>query len=238
MLLLLEFFVRRPLLVNVLMIVFFIGGFMAMRSLSYNTFPPVDTGLISVTTNHPGASAEDVELSITIPLEREFLHLPGVDKVLSNSVEGQSTIMVHGYVNDDIERYDELEVEIYNAIDRARTELPANLPGNPIVARPENNENKPLVQILVVGSVPEQTLREISRRVRLELRSLEGVSGVGREGYRNREVRIMLDDVKLRRLGISHDQVMQAINNRNVRDSGGSVESAVCEQDILTICKF
>ncbi len=96
MLLLLEFFVRRPLLVNVLMIVFFIGGFMAMRSLSYNTFPPVDTGLISVTTNHPGASAEDVELSVTIPLEREFLHLPGVDKVLSNSVEGQSTIMVHG----------------------------------------------------------------------------------------------------------------------------------------------
>jgi multidrug efflux pump subunit AcrB len=234
----LAFFVRRPLLVNVLMVVFFIGGIVAMGTLPYNTFPTADSGLISITTNYPGASAEDVELSVTLPLEREFLHIDGVDKVISNSVEGQSTIMVIGYPNDTVERYDEVEVEIYNAIDRARSELPTGLAGNPVVARPENTKNMPLAQVLVVGSVPEQTLREISRRVRLELRSLEGVSGVGREGYRDREVKIMLDDVKLRRLGISHDDVMNAINARNVRDSGGSVESAVGEQDILTIGKF
>ena len=235
---LLEFFIRRPLLVNVMMAMFFLCGIMGLYSLNYNAFPPVDSGLISVVTTQPGASAEDIELSITVPLEREFLHIDGVEKVVSNSIEGQSTIMIMGYKSDSIERYDEVEVEIYNAIDRARAKLPANLKGNPIVSRPENFRNRPLAQILVTGSVPEQTLREISRRARLELRNLEGVSGVGREGYRDREVRILLDDVKLRRLGISHDQVTQAINSRNVRDSGGSVESAAGEQDILTIGKF
>ena len=129
----LAFFVRRPLLVNVLMIVFFIGGIVAMGTLPYNTFPSADSGLISITTNYPGASAEDVELSVTIPLEREFLHIDGVDKVISNSVEGQSTIMVIGYPNDTVDRYDEVEVEIYNAIDRARSELPAGPAGNPVV---------------------------------------------------------------------------------------------------------
>jgi multidrug efflux pump subunit AcrB len=235
---LLEFFIRRPLLVNVMMVMCFIGGGMALTSLPYNTFPPVDTGLISVVTQNPGASAEDIELSITVPLEQEFLHVDGVHRVESNSIEGRSTIMVKANVNDSMERYDEVEIEIYNAIDRARSKLPAMLQGNPVVTRPESHKNVPLAQLLVVGSVPEETLRKISRRVRLELRSIDGVSGVVREAYRDREVRILLDDVKLRRLGISHDQVKAAINSRNVRDSGGSVESAAGEQDILTIGKF
>jgi multidrug efflux pump subunit AcrB len=64
---LLEFFIRRPLLVNVMMAMFFLGGIMGMKSLPYNTFPPVDSGLISVVTHQPGASAEDIELSITVP---------------------------------------------------------------------------------------------------------------------------------------------------------------------------
>jgi multidrug efflux pump subunit AcrB len=234
----LAFFIRRPMLVNVVMVLFFVTGAMALTSLSYNAFPPADTGLISVTTNHPGASAEDVELNITVPLEREFLHIDGVEKVVSNSIEGQSTIMVMGFKNDPLERYDKIEVEVYNAIDRVRAGLPPELPGNPVVERPESTRNSPLAQVLVVGSVPEETLREISRRVRLELRNIVGVSGVDREGYRDREVRILLDDAKLRRLGISHDQVTRAINARNVRDSGGSVESAAGEQDILTIGKF
>jgi multidrug efflux pump subunit AcrB len=235
---LLEFFIRRPLLVNITMLLVVLTGFMGLSSLSYNTFPPVDSGLISVTTNKPGASAEDIELSITTPLEREFLHLDGVEKVVSNSIEGQSTIMVMGFKNDSIERYAEVETEVYNAIDRARGNLPADLQANPVVNRPDNNKNSPVVSLLVVGSVPEETLREISRQVRLEVRGIDGVAAVGLDGYRNREVRILLDDVKLRQLGISHDQVMQAINSRNVRDSGGSVESAAGEQDILTIGKF
>ena len=235
---LLEFFIRRPMLVNMSMAMFVLTGVMGLGVLSYNSFPPVDTGLIAVTTNMPGASAEDVELSITTPLEREFMHIDGVDKVVSNSIEGQSTIMVMAFKNDPIERYDEVETEVYNAIDRARGALPADLQANPVVSRPDNTWNSPVVQVLVVGSVPEQTLREISRQVRLEMRGIQGVSAVAREGYRSREVRILLDDVKLRRLGISHDQVTRAINARNVRDSGGSLESAAGEQDILTIGKF
>ncbi|MFT5484296.1 MAG: multidrug efflux pump subunit AcrB, partial [Halieaceae bacterium] len=96
----------------------------------------------------------------------------------------------------------------------------------------------PLAQVLVVGSVPEQTLREVARRMRLEFRGIKGVSGVLLEGYRDREVKILLDDAKLRRLGISHEQVKQAIKARNVRDSGGALDSAAGEQDILTIGKF
>jgi multidrug efflux pump subunit AcrB len=188
----LEFFVRRPLLVNVLMVMAFITGIMALTSLRFNTFPEVDTGLISIVTNNPGASAEDIELSITVPLEQEFLHIDGVEKMVSNSTEGQSTIMVRGNASDSLERYDLLESEIYNAVDRARAKLPSDLQTNPLISRPEKNVNTPLAQVLVVGSVPEETLRSITRNVRLELRNLAGVAGVSLRGYREREVRILL----------------------------------------------
>ena len=57
----LAFFIHRPMLVNIMMIMVVLTGMMGLSTLSYNSFPPVDSGLISVTTNHPGASAEDIE---------------------------------------------------------------------------------------------------------------------------------------------------------------------------------
>lgn len=234
----LEFFIRRPLLVNVISVMFFLTGAIAISSLPFNAFPEVDTGLISVVTRNPGSSAEDIELSITVPLEQEFLQIDGVDKVKSNSIEGQSTIMVMGDPSAPMKSYDDLEVEVYNAIDRAMDKLPGELHSKPIVTRPENFQNAPLIQVLITGTVPEETLRNMARRLRLELRNLRGVSGVEYEGYRQREVRILLDDAKLQRLGISPDQVAQAINSRKVRDTGGSLISAAIEQDILTIGKF
>jgi multidrug efflux pump subunit AcrB len=235
---LLRFFVQRPLLVNVVVVFFFISGGVALISLPYNNFPPVDTGTLSVTTYHPGASAEDIELNITTPLEREFLHIDGVDRVLSTSMEGQSTIQIIANPDDPVWRYDDVEAELYNAIDRAKGQLPANLQGNPVVERPENVANSPVAQVLITGNVPESTLRALTRQIRLEIRNLEGISGVQLEGYREREVHIYLDRVRMHHLGISHEMVAAAIASRNVRMSGGSMSSAAGEQDILTIGKF
>ena len=234
----LRFFISRPLLVNMLVVLFFICGAMALTTLPYNNFPPADTGIISVKTFHPGASAEDIELNITTPLERQFLHIDGVERVYSSSMEGQSTIQIVANPDDPVERYDDVEKEVYNAIDRARGQLPENLQGNPIVERPENVKNSPLAQVLITGSVPEDTLRSLTRQVRLEIRNLKGISGVQLEGYREREMRIQLDDVKMQQLGISTQAVADAIKSRNVRDTGGSMDSAAGEQDILTIGKF
>ena len=195
---LLRFFIRRPLLVNMLVVFFFICGAMALTSLPYNNFPPADTGIISVTTYQPGASAEDIELNVTTPLERQFLHIDGVDRVYSSSMEGQSTIQIVSNPDDPVWRYDDVEEEVYNAIDRARAELPDGIRGNPAVARPENVSNSPLAQVLITGTVPESTLRALTRQVSLDIRNLEGVSGVVLEGYRQREMHILLDHVRMR----------------------------------------
>ncbi len=232
---LIAYFVRRPLLVNLLTILFIVAGVMALRTLQYNSYPPADTGVIVVSTAYPGASAEDVELSVTVPLEQELLHVDGVDKVVSSSMEGISNILVHGYPDDSIDKYDEVEADLQNAIDRAMGSLPDNLPQ---IKRPESTKRIPLMQVLVSGSVPEETLRRIAKTLQLDIRGIEGVSGVSKEGYRDREVKVMLDEARIRQLGLSYDQVINAVLKRNVRDAGGSLESFAGQQDILTIGKF
>ena len=88
------FFVRRPLLVNLLMIFSLVAGLAATSFMNFQSFPKVDLGIVNVTTVSPGDSSEDVELSITVPLEEEILKVDGVDKLLSSSMEGLSVLTV------------------------------------------------------------------------------------------------------------------------------------------------
>ena len=67
------FFVHRPLLVRLIMIFILIAGALALRFQTYEMFPTIDLGIVTVTTFRPGSSPEDVELSLTVPLEDELL---------------------------------------------------------------------------------------------------------------------------------------------------------------------
>ena len=73
------FFVRRPLLVNIIMVFILIAGALALRFQTYEMFPTIDLGIVTVTTFRPGSSPEDVELSLTVPLEKEILQVDGLE---------------------------------------------------------------------------------------------------------------------------------------------------------------
>lgn len=74
------FFIRRPLIVRLIIFFVFISGFFALRYQTYEMFPTIDLGLVTVTTFRPGSSPEDIELSITIPLEKELLEVDRIKK--------------------------------------------------------------------------------------------------------------------------------------------------------------
>ncbi len=229
------FFVRRPLLVNLLMVFAVVAGLAATSFMNFQSFPEVDLGIASVTTYRPGASSEDVELSITVPLEEEILAVDGIDKLLSASMEGLSVITVR--LNPDAEDPDEILADVQKAVDRAASELPADLPRKPLVEELSSTQ-VPVMEIHVSGEVSEEALRRTARQLEDSLREVAGVAGVEKIGYRQREVRILLDPDRLQRLGVSYAEVESAIRRRNVRDSGGSLESFVAEKKVLVVGQF
>ncbi len=234
---LIGFFAQRPLLVNLLLIMIFLGGYVVARSQVYSSYPSLDTGVFIVTTPWPGSGAEDVELALTVPLEEEVLKIEGIDSLRSASMEGQSSVMVKSNPDNTRAQNRVFRDDLQKAIDRAYQRMPAEVPEKPDLYA-EDPDRTPVMEILISGAVDEDVLRKTARGLQVDLRRVKGVAGSDRVGYRRKEVKLLLNPQRLQQLGMDYDEITAAIRARNVRDSGGSLESATSERDIVTVGQF
>ena len=232
---LITFWVTRPLLVNLVTFFIVFAGLVTLQSIKYEVMPHIDLGIVNITTLQPGAGPEDIELSISVPLEEEILKVDGLKKIYSASMEGISvlTVRLDPEVNDKTQTL----ADIQKAVDRASARLPQDLLEKPLIEE-MSSLKFPVMELHLVGQVPEEILRREARKLADSLSEIEGISGVDKMGYRRREVRIELDPARLQQLGISFTAIKQAIQARNVRDSAGSLESFLAEKKVLTIGQF
>ncbi|WP_372748826.1 efflux RND transporter permease subunit [Litorivivens sp.] len=234
---LITFFASRPLLVNLILVMLFLSGFVSLRGMVVSSYPALDTGIFYITTVWPGAAATDVELSVTVPLEEEILEIEGLDKLRSASMEGQSSLLVQASPDHSREQNRRFREDLQRAIDRAYPRMPDEVFEKPLLAA-EDPDRTPIMEILVRGDVDEDVLRRTARRLQVQLRQVEGVAGSDRRGYRRKEVRILLNPQRLQQLGIDAAEISRAIAARNVRDSGGALESTTSERDVVTVGQF
>ena len=223
-----RWFVDRPLVVTMIMVMVFAMGFLTIADMRYEYNPAVDMGVVNITTIKAGAGPEEIELAITLPLEEELLEVEGVKKVYSNSMENLSVITVS--LDLDAAEKQEIMRNIQQAVDRAFARLPQDLPEKPRIEELSTLVT-PVMEVHITGDVPEALLRDVARNVADGLREVEGIASVEKRGYRRPEVRIMLNSAKLAKLGISHNEIITAIRARNKRDSGGAVDSFMTEKE-------
>ena len=88
-----EFSVRNSVLVNLLMGAIIIIGLVFALVLPLELFPSIKLEIVTVETVFPGASAEDVEKLVTIPIEEEIKNTSGIKVLRSNSSEGLSVLL-------------------------------------------------------------------------------------------------------------------------------------------------
>lgn len=231
------FFLDRPMIVNLVMLMILLAGLNMIRTSAIQSSSDVEFGVFTVTTVRAGASAEKMELSVTVPIEEELLEVENVKRVISNSMEGLSLIQLNADSKATPEQLDKIEADIQKAIDRASGRLPKDILEKPMLKAVKGSDRS-LLTLLISGSSSEQVQRKIVRSLQSRLREVRGVAAVDRSGYRDREVRIMLDPEKMARMAVTFDEVSNAIRSRNVTETGGSLESFVGEQDVLAIGEF
>jgi multidrug efflux pump subunit AcrB len=232
---LVSFFVDRPALVNLLMVLVFVAGGTTIEGLHYEYNPKVDLGTVNITTMQAGSGPEETELAITLPLEEELLKVEGLKKIVSRSMEGLSLISVRL----DIDAGDQRKIlnDIQKAVDRAVGRLPADLIEKPRLQHVSTLVT-PVAEVHVVGDVSEGLLRSVARKVEDGLREVRGIASVEKVGYRRPEVHIQLQQDKQVALGIPLGEVVAAIKQRNIRDSGGSLDSFVAAKKVVTVGQF
>lgn len=231
------FFVERPLIVNMIMVMIFMGGLHTLRTAKVQGSPDIEFGNFIISTVRAGASAEKMELSVTVPLEEELLKVENIKRVLSNSMESLSLIQVDADSDADSEQLAKMEAELQKAIDRAMVRLPADILEKPVLDA-STGSDRSIVTLVVSGDASEEVLRGIARSLERQIKELNYVGDVKRDGYRDREVRILLDPQKIARLAVSYNEIEDAIRSRNVSETGGSLESFTGEQDVIAIGEF
>ena len=229
-----RFFAARHLLANLLTILVFLLGLSTLVTIHRSQFPTVDLGLTVITTHYPGASPEDVELNVTNKIERELKTV--TDLKLHRSISTENVSLVIAEIKPDAQDIDAVKTNIREAVGRV-TDLPEAVTESPHISE-KNSAKAAIIEVSLVSDIPYPELREIARRFEKKLNDVPGVGVVLRYGYRTREIFVEVSPEKIREFQIPMGEIIQAIESRNIRSSGGVLESYTSERNVVTLSQF
>ncbi|MDX1649753.1 MAG: efflux RND transporter permease subunit, partial [Myxococcota bacterium] len=211
-------FAGNPVAANLLMALLVVGGLLTIPSLRQEMLPDIDLEIVTVSVPYPGASPEEIEKAVCIPIEEELQGLPGIKRMRSTASEGVGTVTLELLAGEDVSRR--------LADVRARVDALDTLPDEaerPVVQQPEIGRH--VLSIAVSGRVDERTLKRIGESVRDDLAALPRITDVSLRSVRPYEVSIEVSEQDLRRYGIGFDDVVAAVRRSSLDLPGGSVKS-------------
>ncbi|WP_426416924.1 efflux RND transporter permease subunit [Aestuariirhabdus sp. LZHN29] len=192
---------------NLLMGLIILAGLWALQRLNTQFFPEFEVDLITVNVVWSGASAEDVERAITIPVERELKGINGIEKNFAKSSSGISSFRLE--VDPDSEMGLVLD-DVKQAIDSV-TNLPEDAE-EPVVQKLTRYES--VAKVLVTGTDTLAELVPLVYRLERELLAL-GVRKVNFTGMPEEEIAIQIAPQELHDLGLTLEEVANFVRQRS-----------------------
>ena len=221
---------HRPVFtIMVVLIVVILGGVSLVR-LPIDLMPDITYPTLTVMCDYENASPEEVEDTITRPIERAVSSAPGVDEVTSTSSEGKSRVRVTFTWGTDL---DEAANDVRDRLDRVVTLLPDE------ADRPTLRKfDLASFPILILGASsdmdPVEMYRVIDEEIRYRLERVPGVAAVDMWGGQQREIHVDLHADKLKALDLPLDLVVQRVTEGNVNIPAGFIDRGNKEITIRT----
>ena len=203
---------------NLLMCVFVVGGLIFAIRAKQEVFPEFELDMVNISVSYPGASPEEVEQSIVLPVEEAVEGLDGVEEVTSTANEGSGSVRVELIEGENLQQ---LASDIKNEVDRITT-FPdeAEEPTVSVVSH-----KRDVVTLAIHGDLDEWTLRSVAETVRDTLLSNSDITQVELSGARDYEVTVTVPRETLRRYGLTLQDVAAAVNDSALDMAGGGVDT-------------
>jgi HAE1 family hydrophobic/amphiphilic exporter-1 len=216
-----KFSLRNRSIVGLAVLAVILVGAYAITSLKQELIPDLTFPYLTVFTVDQGASAKDVERTVTTPIEQTLKTSSGIKEYSSFSNDGMSIVMVEYEFGTDMKAK---EAELQQAISGVQQMLPATAMAPEVAAL--NFNSMPVVQLAVSSSLPpEQLATLLGTRVVPKLQAIDGVQAVTLSGVQQMQLNIQLKPAEVAALGVTPTQIMTAITQANVAAGAGSVTS-------------
>ncbi|HEY5928492.1 MAG TPA: efflux RND transporter permease subunit [Kofleriaceae bacterium] len=223
--------VKRPIGVAVISIAICILGGIAVTRLPVDLLPEVDFPRISIVTTYEGVGPQEMENLLTRPIERAVSTIDGVTALEGESAEGLSRVQMQFEWGIDL---DSAVNDVRSALDRIRDQLPEDA-GQPVVLKFDISAT-PIATLGLSGAGDPRRLRYLADEILTRrLERIYGIASVQVNGGRVREIRVELDLTSLVALGVTGEQVVQALGSDNRNVSAGDMNESGKEVMVRTI---
>jgi len=173
--------------------------------------PQIVVPMVDVFVSYPGASAQEVESRVTTPMEKLLWEIKGVEYVYSIARPGMNLTIVRFYVGEDMEAS---LVKLYNKLASNFDMIPPGV-SRPLVKPKSINDVPILTLTLWSDRYHGYDLRRVAFELSDEIKKDSRVAGISVIGGQKRQVRIVVDPVKLRAYHISSFQIMETLEKAN-----------------------
>ncbi|MGP7796645.1 efflux RND transporter permease subunit [Sphingomonas sp. CLY1604] len=224
--------IRNPVPPIVLFIALTLAGIVSFMRMDVNNDPDIDFPVVIVVISQPGAAPTELENQVTNRVESAVRSLQGIDEITSTVTEGQSTTVVQLAIGTPIDR---AVNDTRDKIAQIRSNLPEGIL-EPQIFRADTTDND-LASYSAIASdmTVEQLSWYIDNTVTKELLSVPGMAAVNRNGGVSREIRVILDPLKLQSQGLTASQVNAQLRQINLNAAGGRAEIAGSEQSVRVL---
>ncbi|WP_258358825.1 efflux RND transporter permease subunit [Moorella sulfitireducens] len=214
--------IRRPVAVTVAVVVaIFLGG-VSLARLQIDLLPDLNLPYAAVITSYQGSGPEEIEKTVTQPLEEVLGTVQGVKNIQSYSTSGTSIVLLEFDWGQDM---DFAALNIREKVDQVGGFLPDGA-DEPVIVKFDPNM-MPVMTLAVYGDMDEQRLKAlVENTIKSRLERLEGVASVNVTGGLEREIQVLVDPARLQLYGLSISQVVQALGTENRTFSAGKVSDA------------
>lgn len=215
-----SFSVRNSVLVNMLMLVLLVSGFIFAFTLQREMFPESRPDKLLISAIYPGVQPEDVEKAVTVKIEEAVRSLEGIEKVESQIGEGISFVTLT--IAQSISNVDALMQEVRNELD-AIQDLPDDVEE---ISLRKVEPQLPVIAISVYGDTDERTQKRAANTLRDNLLKLPGVSKVQVNGIRDDEIYVDVLPDQLLKYDVTFEEIAAAIRGANLDISGGRLKGS------------
>ncbi|MCA9773910.1 MAG: efflux RND transporter permease subunit, partial [Myxococcales bacterium] len=218
-----RFFIDRPRFAVVIALLITLGGAVSLWSLPVEQFPPISPPEVRVEARYPGASADVIESTVSVPIEAQ---VNGVENMLymssrsNNDGSYQLTVTFEVGTDPDL-----AAVNVQNRVALATSQLPEDVVRQGITVRKQSASFLLFVSFASPGGTHDEIY--LSNYANIHVRDvLARVPGVGDArlfGLRDYSMRVWLEPDRMTSLGVTAGDVAGAIREQNVQAAAGQI---------------